>query len=220
MRQTGRTTNQLKNCVKDSYFIVKNRNMIPYVKKILKEIDREDINVESLYFITNESYRGIHFSGIVFDHSIDLTCELQKKIYHLSSVNRIYPNKETKNSILYYKSNIDYYQLKNIILKYTYNYIDFFNIFYGGNMEYDNMLFVYNMIITKFIYEFMESEIKSRHINIDKIMESGIDFIYNNTSDEIFEDEYQFSNVVSNVDIDDILSKWKKIHLDLINRRI
>lgn len=59
MRQSGITTNQLKNCVKDSYFIVQNRNMIPYVKNILKEIDREDIKIETLYFIINQQYRGI-----------------------------------------------------------------------------------------------------------------------------------------------------------------
>ncbi|MCA9496715.1 MAG: hypothetical protein KC589_07235, partial [Nanoarchaeota archaeon] len=83
MRQTGRTTNQLKNCVKDSYFIVQNTNMIPYIKKILKEIDRKDINVESLYFINNQQYRGLKMSGLVLDHSISLNENLIMNLYNV-----------------------------------------------------------------------------------------------------------------------------------------
>lgn len=170
MRQSGRTTNQLKNCVKDSYFIVQNTNMIPYVKKVLKEIDREDINVESLYFINDQQYRGIKMSGLFLDHSISLNENLIMNLYKVLPALPPYYYKDYRKTKIICNKNDLYYDEKYNILNEIYQKIDFFHyIFFGGYMEEKNISFVYNTELTKIIYDFIDREMSSSYTDISEI---------------------------------------------------
>lgn len=162
MRQSGITTNQLKNCVKDSYFIVQNINMIPYVKHILKEIDREDIKIETLYFIINQQYYGIEMSGLVLDHSISLSENLIMNLYKvLPALPPYYYEDYGKTKIILNKNDL-YYNEEYNILDEIYQKIDFFNsIFFGSYMEERNVLFLYHIELTKIIYDYIGRELSS-----------------------------------------------------------
>ena len=160
MRQSGRRIDQLKQCVKNSYFIIPNHNMLPYVKQILKEIDREDIILELLSFVNNQYHRGIQISGFVLDHSISLTEDLIINLYTvLPALPPDYYKDYRKTKIICNKNDLYFYEKINI-LEDIYQKLDFFNyVFFNGYMEDDNIALLYNTELTKMTYMFMQSDI-------------------------------------------------------------
>lgn len=201
MRQTTRTANQLKNCVKDSYFIVQNTNMIPYVKNILKEIDREDIKIESLYFITNKQYYGIEMSGLVLDHSISLSENLIMSLYNVLPA---LPKLKYNNYNYKFDNKSDiYYVEKCCILDDVFSTINLINsMFFLGFLENENLLFLYNVSLAIEI-----------HSNFERELKQTLDYFIGEIND------INTRTLITHA-VEKECDKWKSIHLDLINRGI
>ena len=75
---TGRTTRQMRAAKRDSVFIVGNRNMVDYARRLAEGIGRDDLKIVALNWLEQDNWLGRTFSGIVIDHDLELTPRQQE----------------------------------------------------------------------------------------------------------------------------------------------
>lgn len=66
IRQTGRTTTQIKRAPKNAYYMVWRSSMIPSVREKAKELGRPDLTIVGPDFL--DRWHGVDIPDIVVDH--------------------------------------------------------------------------------------------------------------------------------------------------------
>lgn len=75
LEQTGRSTKQILKAKESAIYICRTSSDCSYFKQIARELNRNDIRFENVYFLTERKYMGLELTEIVLDHSVRLNPE-------------------------------------------------------------------------------------------------------------------------------------------------
>ena len=67
-RQTGRTTQQIREAPYGAYYVVHGAHEIRYTKQLARQIGRDDLKFISLGMIGKGMFRGVRIPGLTLDH--------------------------------------------------------------------------------------------------------------------------------------------------------
>ena len=73
--QTGRSTKQILEAKQDAVYVCRTASHCSYLKQLTRQLNRSDIHVVTVYWLTEKRYMGLELSEIILDHSVKLNAE-------------------------------------------------------------------------------------------------------------------------------------------------
>lgn len=71
----GRSTKQILEAKQNAVYVCRTSSDCSYLKELARELNRTDIKIVSVFWLTERKYMGLELTEIILDHSLKLNSE-------------------------------------------------------------------------------------------------------------------------------------------------